>query len=437
MSMGQEESASPSILLSDKESIGERPKSPWTPSYSVTVQGPGLTEDQPADGLEHIPDCALINNPQEVSSAPAILLSVPDENPVVASDSDSELPVAGLAPEVSMTTQTASGIVTPKSDGVATWSVECTDPIFVSDGQLAVANSVDLPELSQYDNETTHQATPPAAQSVLAPIEVVAESDEPSADSLNSDRTDLSSLTNADPVNAGHLATSDQTPSMEMTAPLEHLLPEAAMEVEAASSVTEMTPSLVAEDRPTISQPQAFPCNDTQGEEVVSKSVVSTLYFLTLTLFSDSMSRVFHQWMKMVTQTALWVHWMPRHLPLLLGRDWNRQLPPVSSQEGGSRLRPRCSLRKDEPRWTWQPGNLFQFEHRMINHLLTSYPVIDLQLKFRYQLLTFPHRPPQQPNQMRTRRRRDGGVLSCRELLKEFIPHIHRHVSILLYTHTD
>ena len=50
------EPASISRSPSPSPSLQERPKSPWTPSYSVTTQGPGTVEEEKEiEQLEQLP----------------------------------------------------------------------------------------------------------------------------------------------------------------------------------------------------------------------------------------------------------------------------------------------------------------------------------------------------------------------------------------------
>lgn len=63
----QIETAIEKPLLSPASDI-ERPKSPWTPSYSVTTQGPGLTPEEDIPDIE-VPPAVVATSIEIISSA--------------------------------------------------------------------------------------------------------------------------------------------------------------------------------------------------------------------------------------------------------------------------------------------------------------------------------------------------------------------------------
>jgi hypothetical protein len=281
---GLEESTNPSTLISEVEPVVERPRSPWTPSYSVTVQGPGLAKGQPAldgeelDNLEQLPGRALVDNHWDLQSVP----SIPDENVSLEAKLVPNLQPAGIVSALDPTT--------PKSVTLTTFNESTgqdeSEEEFTKTTHLDAA----LPE-----NGAT-QSTPPAVKGSPIPAEVAAGSDEANASLLNLDRAAVTSPTEPVELVASHLEIPENCQSTDTKASTVPPLPDAVTQKAEVCLSRDVIPSLVAEDHASAisstSQSEVFPSSAGQGDEVVQKLAISILWYCpTLTVSSQTRAR--------------------------------------------------------------------------------------------------------------------------------------------------
>jgi hypothetical protein len=266
---GLEESTNPSTLISEAEPVVERPRSPWTPSYSVTVQGPGLAQGQPAfdgeelDNLEQLPGRALVDNHWDLQSVP----SIPDENVSLEAKLVPNLQSAGIVSALDPTT--------PKSVTVTTFNESTGQD--ESEEEFTITTRLDaaLPE-----NGAT-QSTPPAVKGSPVPAEVAAGSDEANASLLNLDRAAVTSHTEPVELVASHLEIPENCQSTDTKASSVPPLPDAVTQKAEVCLSRDVIPSLVAEDHASAisstSQSEVFPSSAGQGDEAVQKLAISIL----------------------------------------------------------------------------------------------------------------------------------------------------------------
>ncbi|OCH94442.1 hypothetical protein OBBRIDRAFT_145465 [Obba rivulosa] len=88
----------PEASLPMPEVPTERPKSPWTPSYSVTVQGPGAEAEADVEELEQLPPTTVQVHAVDIVTEVMTTADVP----VIRTDDEDEALIVSQADTVSM-----------------------------------------------------------------------------------------------------------------------------------------------------------------------------------------------------------------------------------------------------------------------------------------------------------------------------------------------
>ncbi|KAI0925994.1 hypothetical protein AcV5_008576 [Taiwanofungus camphoratus] len=161
--LARKECETADTLLPEKEAEEDRPKSPWTPSYSVTMQGPGTgAPDVTEDGdeiaeLEQLPPPAaeaqsefiapdfkettlevpvIVATPEEEQVTETAAADIPvaeptiDASSLVASAGDVERPQSpSWVPSYSVNSQGASPLHSPKIEAIREASLEAVEPM--------------------------------------------------------------------------------------------------------------------------------------------------------------------------------------------------------------------------------------------------------------------------------------------------------------------
>ena len=156
-----EKSADTSLVLPENDVLESRPASPWTPSYSVTTQGPGLPNEQESSLYQDELD--QHNQPSEHGSNSEAVLSVtPDDTEDISASSN--------VPEPPHTPQSELGIFTPGFDTRSEVSAASREPASptssrtdLEEPSTSIPIAIDVladPVLAHEQDDGTTQSTP-------------------------------------------------------------------------------------------------------------------------------------------------------------------------------------------------------------------------------------------------------------------------------------
>jgi hypothetical protein len=137
-----EEPTNPSLDIPESNVVEDRPASPWTPSYSVTTQGPGISDGQEI-GL-HKEDVEQLSERADESGA---VLSMTEDIDDVSASSN--------VPEPPQSPQSELGIFTPGFDTRSEVSAASREPASPTSSRTDLASvSVDRAEESSAPDAT-------------------------------------------------------------------------------------------------------------------------------------------------------------------------------------------------------------------------------------------------------------------------------------------
>lgn len=161
-----------SLVIAD-DIVEDRPKSPWTPSYSVITQGPGTEgrsglRQEDLDQLEQLPERAIDAGGRNL---PFIRTCIPAKR----TEEFDNTSIASDVPEPPLSPQSDLGILTPSFDTRSEVSAasrepasptsSCTDLASSGVSELVISPTINgsLPSFTADRDNTTPQYTPMAA----------------------------------------------------------------------------------------------------------------------------------------------------------------------------------------------------------------------------------------------------------------------------------
>lgn len=123
----------PVSLVVPVDTVGDRPKSPWTPSYSVITQGPGLHEED-LDHLEQLPERAIDIDSHEGLSF------VQTNIPAIQAEEFDNASVASDVPEPPLSPRSDLGVFTPSFDTRSEVSAASREPVSPTSSRTDLAS---------------------------------------------------------------------------------------------------------------------------------------------------------------------------------------------------------------------------------------------------------------------------------------------------------
>ncbi|KDQ57191.1 hypothetical protein JAAARDRAFT_194359 [Jaapia argillacea MUCL 33604] len=236
----------------------ERPKSPWTPSYSVTMQGPGQVaeeETEPATG-ERLPEPVSSSEQEasfsELSTIPSITTQM------VSSDRpEDELEEVSDVPEVPGSPRSSLGMSTPSFDSRSEVSEASHEPVPAVSPRLDPSAAIsEAPPTQDVDEADTSASTPSTALPDIPALSLRGQEEELTAESLGT-IPDLASIADSSVRPASPPTIPDISVAAESAPSL--LAPEATKDGPVELSLDDANSTLATTAAALGMGPQTFP----------------------------------------------------------------------------------------------------------------------------------------------------------------------------------
>ena len=150
-----------SLVILEGNIVGDRPASPWTPSYSVTSQGPGISQLQSGTHQEDI------NQLEQFSG----YVSIREEVSLAATDDIDDVSISSRVPEPPCSPQSELGIFTPGFDTRSEVSAASREPA------SPTSSRTDLMSLSTSTDDAEEFTIPASIRILVLPALAVEQYD--------------------------------------------------------------------------------------------------------------------------------------------------------------------------------------------------------------------------------------------------------------------